>query len=78
MCVAAPLTQMVDIYGLVRCRRWAVVLLQAQSLRTLTPWGPRELVAMLVEHVESLSHFYIRFDESQEPRALENRMIKMR
>uniref|UniRef100_A0A673XYS6 HTH OST-type domain-containing protein n=1 Tax=Salmo trutta TaxID=8032 RepID=A0A673XYS6_SALTR len=48
------------------------------SLRTLTPWGPRELVAMLVEHVESLSHFYIRFDESQEPRALENRMIKMR
>lgn len=52
--------------------------MRAQSLRTPTSRGPRELVSVLVEHVESLSHFYICFDENQESCALENRMIEMR
>ena len=52
--------------------------LRGQRLRAPTRRSPRTLVPVLVECVESPSHFYLRFDENQETRALENMMIEMR
>ncbi|XP_046906213.1 tudor domain-containing protein 5 [Hypomesus transpacificus] len=52
--------------------------LRGQRLRAPTRRSPRALVPVLVERVESPSHFYLRFDENQETRALENMMIEMR
>ncbi|XP_062306957.1 tudor domain-containing protein 5 isoform X2 [Osmerus eperlanus] len=52
--------------------------LRGQRLRAPTRRSPRALVPVLVEWVESPSHFYLRFDENQETRALENMMMEMR
>ncbi|KAM6962490.1 tudor domain-containing protein 5 [Aplochiton taeniatus] len=52
--------------------------LRGQCLKAPTLRRPRELVPVLVEHVESPSQFFVRFDEIQEARGLENMMIEMR
>ncbi|KAF4083195.1 hypothetical protein AMELA_G00137250 [Ameiurus melas] len=52
--------------------------LRCQKLKPPTRRRDRELVAVVVERIESPSHFYIRFDEDKEARTLENMMFQMR
>ncbi|XP_042564748.1 tudor domain-containing protein 5 isoform X2 [Clupea harengus] len=50
---------------------------QNQKLKAPNQRGERELLPVLVEHVESPGHFYVRF-EGQESRMLEDMMLQMR
>ncbi|KAM9831489.1 tudor domain-containing protein 5 [Neosynchiropus ocellatus] len=52
--------------------------IQSQHINPPTKHGVRELVEVLVEYVESPGHFYIRFSEGEEGKALEEMMIEMR
>ncbi|XP_066503389.1 tudor domain-containing protein 5 [Hoplias malabaricus] len=73
--------QMVDIFPITMVSRNSGVPLdglQWQKLKPPTRRKDRELVPILVERVESPSLFYVRFDENQEARSLENMMIEMR
>ncbi|KAK3561934.1 hypothetical protein QTP86_019057 [Hemibagrus guttatus] len=73
--------QMVNILPVTVLSRGSVVPLDAlrcQKLKPPTRKRVRELVPVVVERIESPSHFYIRFDEDQEARTLENMMFEMR
>ncbi|KAG7487849.1 hypothetical protein MATL_G00027660 [Megalops atlanticus] len=52
--------------------------IRGERLRPPTRRQERELVPVLVERVESPSHFYVRFHETREARKLETMMIEMR
>lgn len=52
--------------------------LRYQKLKPPTCRRERELVPVMVERIESPSHFYIRFNEDQVTRTLENMMFEMR
>ncbi|KAF5898559.1 tudor domain-containing protein 5 [Clarias magur] len=52
--------------------------LRCQKLKPPTRWRNRELVPVVVECIESPSHFYIRFDEDQAAHDLEKLMFEMR
>uniref|UniRef100_A0AAY4BJN0 Tudor domain-containing protein 5 n=1 Tax=Denticeps clupeoides TaxID=299321 RepID=A0AAY4BJN0_9TELE len=51
---------------------------QCQKLHPPTKWKERDLAPVLVQCVESPSHFYVRFCENKEARALDSMMIEMR
>ncbi|KAL7867157.1 hypothetical protein AOLI_G00149710 [Acnodon oligacanthus] len=73
--------QMVDIFPVTMLSRDSGVpldALQCQKLKPPTRRKDRELVPVLVEKTESPSLFFVRFDENQEARPLENMMIEMR
>ncbi|XP_051550764.1 tudor domain-containing protein 5-like [Myxocyprinus asiaticus] len=73
--------QMVDLFPELMVNHGAVIPLDAvrcQKLKPPTRRKERELVPVLVEQAASPSHFYIRFSQNNEARALENMMIEMR
>ncbi|XP_026768295.3 tudor domain-containing protein 5 [Pangasianodon hypophthalmus] len=73
--------QTVDIFPVTVLSPGSTVPLDAlrcQKLKPPTRRRDRELVPVVVERIESPSHFYIRFDEDQEARTLENMMLEMR
>ncbi|XP_062868852.1 tudor domain-containing protein 5 isoform X2 [Trichomycterus rosablanca] len=74
-------SKMVDLFPRTLATHGSVVPLDAvrcQRLKPPTRRSSRELVPVLVEKMVSPSHFYIRFDENQMARTLENMMIEMR
>lgn len=52
--------------------------LKSQRLKKPTRYAERDVVQVLVEHVESPGLFYISFCDSEEARTTEDMMIEMR
>lgn len=78
MCFCCQTVNILPVTGLSRGGVVPLDALRCQKLKPPTRRRVRELVAVVVERIESPSHFYVRFDEDQAARTLENMMFEMR